>query len=220
MTESSYLGVFKGPDAMAKYFDPELQPPLPLVELPAKLNPFRRDNVRIYAKMLTHLPAQNVKVFPALNMLRHEPAAATKSIVEASSGSTAISLGMAARVLWGNEDTCAYVTNKKHPDQLRLLRFFGLKICLYGGLAQQEPVDPRGIMCRLRQAAKKDDGICYPGQYDNDYNWKAHARWTGPQIWKQLPEINVFATTIGTGGCITGTGLALKGQKASVRVVG
>ena len=61
-------------------------------------------------------------------MLRHEPAAATKSIVEASSGSTAISLGMAARVLWGNEDTCAYVTNKKHPDQLRLLRFFGLKM--------------------------------------------------------------------------------------------
>ena len=44
-----------------------------------------------------------------------------------------------------------------------------LPSCLYGGLAQQEPVDPRGIMCRLRQAAKKDDGICYPGQYDNDY---------------------------------------------------
>ena len=158
MSESSYLGVFRGPDAVAKYFDPELQPPLPLVELPAKLNPFRHDNVRIYAKLLTHLPAQNVKVFPgsssstnlhprrkdrhpphpppnplaetfatALNMLRHEPGAATKSIVEASSGSTAISLGMAARVLWDNEDTSAYVTNKKHPDQLRLLRFFGLK---------------------------------------------------------------------------------------------
>lgn len=39
---------------------------------------------------------------------------------------------------------------------------------LYGGLAQQEPVDPRGIMCRLRQLAKHDDKVCYLGQYDND----------------------------------------------------
>ena len=49
---------------MIKYFDPDIQPPLPLVELPQKLNPFRKDNVRIYAKMLTALPAQNVKSLP------------------------------------------------------------------------------------------------------------------------------------------------------------
>lgn len=61
-------------------------------------------------------------------MLLHEPAAAKKSIVEASSGSTALSLGMAARVLWDNEDVCAHLTNKKHPDQLRMLQFFGLKM--------------------------------------------------------------------------------------------
>lgn len=56
--------VFKGPNSVANYFDPDLQPPLPLVELPNNLNPFRHDNVRIYAKMLTSLPAQNVKALP------------------------------------------------------------------------------------------------------------------------------------------------------------
>ena len=61
-------------------------------------------------------------------MLLHEPKAASKSIVEASSGSTALSLGIISRVLWGNDDVCAYVTNKKHIDQLRMLRFFGLKV--------------------------------------------------------------------------------------------
>ena len=61
-------------------------------------------------------------------MLLHQPAAAQKSIVEASSGSTVLSLGMISRVLWGNDDVTAFVTNKKHPDQLRLLRFFGLKM--------------------------------------------------------------------------------------------
>lgn len=49
---------------MAQYFDPESNPPLPLVEIPDRLNPFRKDNVRIYAKMLTCLPAQNVKSLP------------------------------------------------------------------------------------------------------------------------------------------------------------
>jgi hypothetical protein len=64
MTGSTFNNVFKGPDSVVNYFDPDLQPPVPLVELPAKLNPFRTENVRIYAKMLTALPAQNVKVLP------------------------------------------------------------------------------------------------------------------------------------------------------------
>ena len=25
-------------------------------------------------------------------------------------------------------------------------------------------------------------------------------RWTGAQIWRQLPEINILCTTVGTGG--------------------
>lgn len=61
-------------------------------------------------------------------MLLNQPTAAEKSIVEASSGSTVLSLGIISRVLWGHDDVCAYVTNKKHPDSLRLLRFFGLKM--------------------------------------------------------------------------------------------
>lgn len=143
--------VFRGPDALAQYFDPDRNPPLPLIEVPDGLNPFRRDGVRIYAKMLTALPAQNVKSLPgknsgralhlttcthtdrealvALNMLQSKaPGAASQAIVEASSGSTVLSLAMIANVLWGNDDVTAYVTNKKHKDSLKLLRFFGLKV--------------------------------------------------------------------------------------------
>lgn len=61
-------------------------------------------------------------------MLLAQPDAAEKAIVEASSGSTVLSLGILSRVLWGNENVTAFVTNKKHPDSLRLLRFFGLKV--------------------------------------------------------------------------------------------
>ena len=62
--DTNPLNVFKGPDSVINYFNPDLQPPLPLVELPPRLNPFRENNVRIYAKILTALPAQNVKALP------------------------------------------------------------------------------------------------------------------------------------------------------------
>lgn len=70
MSPQNPLNIYKGPDSMVKFFDPDQQPPLPLVELPRKLNPFRDDNVRIYAKMLTALPAQNVKALPGNLVIR------------------------------------------------------------------------------------------------------------------------------------------------------
>jgi cysteine synthase len=124
---ATYDNVFRGPQSVAQYFDPDYNPPLPLVEIPDRLNPYRKDNVRIYAKMLTCLPAQNVKSLPALHMLREEPRASNRKIAEASSGSTILSLGILARALWGNEDVEAHVTNKKSRESLNLLRFFGIK---------------------------------------------------------------------------------------------
>ncbi len=60
------LNTYTGPDALIKYYDPDCQPPLPLVELPDRLNPFRAEGVRIYAKMMTMLPAHNVKMLPGM----------------------------------------------------------------------------------------------------------------------------------------------------------
>lgn len=58
------LNVFRGPESVANYFNPDNSPPLPLVEIPDRLNPYRKDGVRIYAKLLTALPAHNVKSLP------------------------------------------------------------------------------------------------------------------------------------------------------------
>lgn len=64
MAQGENLNVFSGADSISRYFDPDNQPLLPLVELPPRLNPLRNYNVRIYAKMLTAHPAQNVKALP------------------------------------------------------------------------------------------------------------------------------------------------------------
>jgi hypothetical protein len=64
MASPNPLNVYKGQESIQKYFDPESAPPLPLVEIPDSLNPYRQDGVRIYAKMMTMHPANNVKAMP------------------------------------------------------------------------------------------------------------------------------------------------------------
>lgn len=64
MSIANNLNVYCGPDSVRKYFDPECQPPLPLLEIPYCLNPFKAQGVRIYAKMMSLHPAKNVKAIP------------------------------------------------------------------------------------------------------------------------------------------------------------
>jgi len=64
MDQKDFLNVFHGPNAVAKFYNPDLQMPLPLVEIPDSLNPFRQDGVKIFAKLMTALPAHNVKSLP------------------------------------------------------------------------------------------------------------------------------------------------------------
>ncbi|KAM4066221.1 pyridoxal-phosphate dependent enzyme [Hirsutella rhossiliensis] len=211
------LNVYSGPQSVREFFDPECQPPLPLVEIPDCLNPNRADGVRIYAKMMSMHPATNVKVMPAMNLLEKgvEPGK-TKTIVESSSGSTVISMAMVARAFHGIDDVHAYLSNKTSQTKVRLMQFFGLDVTLFGGPAQPTPVDERGGIRAASRKAMESDSVCSPNQYQNDNNWKAHERWTAPQIHQQLPDINVIAASMGTAGTMTGLGMYFGKAKPSV----
>ncbi|KAJ4359612.1 uncharacterized protein N0V89_000167 [Didymosphaeria variabile] len=221
MTFPPTSNVFSGQNALRDYYDPDKNPPLPLVEIPRQLNPFYDDGVHIYAKMMTFLPAHNVKELPALAMLSSSQISPqTKSLVEYSSGSTVISMGIIARVLHGIVDTRAYISNKTSESKLKLLQFFGLDLRLFGGPSQPEPTDERGGIQRARRDAEADDTMANLNQYENDLNWGSHMRWTGPQILAQLPSISVLCAGMGTAGTLTGTATYLKRAKPSVATVG
>lgn len=145
MTSETPLNVYSGPDAVRNYFNPDIHPPLPLIEVPACLNPYYEDGVRIYAKMMSMHPANNVKIMPgkpthdcgssllivhpAMNMLSQgvKPDT-TKTVVEYSSGSTVISLALASRIYHGVKDVRAFLSNKTTTPKLRLMQFFGLDV--------------------------------------------------------------------------------------------
>lgn len=221
MGQQNHLNVYSGEDSLKQYYDPDRQPPLPLVEIPACLNPYRKDGVRIYAKMMTVLPANNVKALPAMNLLSSSvEKEKTKTVIEYSSGSTVISMALVGRVFHGIDDTRAYLSNKTSDAKLKLMQFFGLNLTLFGGPSQPEPLDERGGIQAARRKAMEDEAVVNPNQYENDANWKAHYKWTGPQILKQLPNISVLCAGMGTSGTMTGMGTYFKDNKPSVVRVG
>ncbi|RBR11659.1 uncharacterized protein FIESC28_08886 [Fusarium coffeatum] len=222
MANPNPLNVYKGQDSVKKYFDPESAPPLPLVEIPDSLNPYRQDGVRIYAKMMTMHPANNVKAMPALNLLNNcVVPGKTKTVVEYSSGSTVLSMSLISRAIHGVDDVRAFLSNKTSATKLQLMQFFGIDITLFGGPSQPEPLDERGgIRAAQRLAQESDETIINPNQYENDLNWNAHVMWTGPQIHAQLPEINLICAGMGTSGTMTGLGTYFKESKPSVYRLG
>lgn len=144
----------------------------------------------------------------------------TNTIIEYSSGSTVISMSLIARVMHGISDTRAFLSNKTSDAKLKLMQFFGLDITLFGGPSQPEPLDGRGGIQNARRRAMASEEIVNPNQYENDSNWQAHVRWTGPQIYRQLPEINVLCAGMGTSGTMTGLGMYFKSVKPSVMRLG
>ncbi|KAF2674408.1 cysteine synthase-like protein B [Microthyrium microscopicum] len=215
------LNVYSGKDSLKKFFDPDYAPLLPLVEVPEEFNPFAEDGVRIYAKLMQCLPANNVKALPAINLLADcvKPGI-TKTVVEYSSGSTVIAMSMIARINHGIEDVRAFLSNKTSDAKLKLMQFFGLDLTLFAGPSQPEPYDDRGGIQIARAKAIEDDSWCNPNQYEHEANWRAHYKWTGPQILQQLPDLNVLCCGVGTSGTMTGIGKFLGEQKPSVVRVG
>jgi cysteine synthase len=66
-------------------------------------------------------------------------------------------------------------------------------------------------------AAEHDDWW-FPFQYGNDANPQAHYEGTGPEIWRDCPEISHFVTGLGTAGTIIGAGRFLRERSPGVAI--
>jgi cysteine synthase B len=73
-------------------------------------------------------------------------------------------------------------------------------------------------MRRAQQLAKEHPDWWFPFQYGNPANPKAHREGTGPEIWKDCPEITHFVGGLGTAGTLVGTGQFLKAQNPEIQI--
>ena len=58
----------------------------------------------------------------------------------------------------------------------------------------------------------------FPYQYGNEANPRAHYEGTGPEIWRDCPEITHFVAGLGTAGTLMGVGTFLKEQNPDVQI--
>ncbi len=215
--------VFSGEKSVQAYLNPDNHPPLPLVELPACLNPHREHGIRIFLKLMHYLPLANIKSLPAYNMLdeadRTGTLAGVHSLVESSSGNTVLSLAVLGRA-FGVHRTLALASNQVEPGKLQLLRLLGTEIRIVDEDICPDPSDPESGVNQARRRGE-EAGWFNAGQYHNPANPQAHERWTGPQIWSQTKgTVTILAAGLGTTGTLCGTAGYLKSQKPSLRAVG
>jgi cysteine synthase B len=179
-----------------------------------KLSP----RVKVFAKAEWFNPGGSVKDRPALNILQTALANGNlgngKRLLDSTSGNMGISYATFGAVL-GIPVTLALPGNAS-SERISILRAFGAELIL---------TDPSegsdGAIRTARQlAAEKPETYWYANQYDNDSNWQAHYKSTGPEILCQTNEkVTHFVAGLGTSGTLTGTGKYLREQLPNVKII-
>ena len=215
------LNFFSGKNAVLNFLNPNKNMPLPLVEIPEKLNPFYKEGVRIYAKLMNMLPLSNVKSLPAFNMLNNQKGNLENvgNIIENSSGNTVLSLAVIARLI-GIENTHAFVSNEILYGKLQLLRLFGVNPIINEEPICPDPSDKTSGIYKAKKIGNKQEWF-NAGQYENDFNPQSHERWTAKQIYEQLHgDIQLFCSGLGTTRTMVGCSRFFKKKNKSIKTVG
>ena len=185
----------------------------PLVEMP-RMSP--KQGVRLYAKLEGQNPSGSVKDRIAKYMIEDAEARGVltkdRIVLEPTSGNTGISLAMICRIK--GYRLKVVIPESVSSERTELLSAFGAEIVYSDGVR-----GTNGSIEVANQIAAEDPTYFMPYQYGNEMNPRAHYETTGPEILRDLPEIDVFVAGMGTGGTLTGVGRFLKEKKPSVKVV-
>ncbi len=185
----------------------------PIVDV-SQLSP--NPNVRILAKLEMQNPFGSVKDRIAKAMIEAAEADGSlrpgQTILEPSSGNTGIALAAIARLK-------GYPIKILMPDSVsierrQMLEIMGAEIILTPG-----PEGSNGAVKRAQLLAAEHPEWCFIYQYGNDANPRAHYEGTGPEIWRDVPEISHFVAGLGTSGTLMGTGRYLKEQNPRIQIV-
>jgi cysteine synthase B len=185
----------------------------PLVDVSA-LSP--NPAVRIIGKLESQNPFGSVKDRIAKHMIeqaekdgRLQPG---QTIMEPSSGNTGIALAAIAQ-LKGYPIKILMPTSVS-IERRQMLEVFGAELILTPG-----EEGSNGAVKRAIELAEAHPEYCFLYQYGNENNPLAHYEGTGPEIWRDCPEITHFVAGLGTSGTLMGTGRYLKEQNPDIKII-
>lgn len=183
----------------------------PIIEL-SRLLP--NSNVRLFAKLEGMNPSGSVKDRVAKYLIEEFESRANSSdyvLLEPTSGNTGIALAMVSRVK--GYRVVAVMPENVTEERRKLLEILGAEIIDSPGA--------RGTNGSIEVVRELDREPHYwvLNQYGNQANPRAHYETTGPEILRDVPDIDVFVAGLGTGGTLTGVGRRLKEERPGVKIV-
>ncbi|MFA6220344.1 MAG: cysteine synthase A [Erythrobacter sp.] len=127
------------------------------------------------------------------------------TIIEPTSGNTGIGLAMTAAVK-------GYRLVLVMPESMSLER--RRLMLAYGATFDLTPKEKgmKGAIERALELVAQTENSWMPSQFDNESNWKVHARTTAQEILADFADtpVDVLITGVGTGGHLTGCAEELK----------
>ena len=170
---------------------------------------------RILAKLEGQNPGGSVKDRVALFMVEEaekdgllQPG---HTIIESSSGNTGIGLAMVAKVK--GYRLKVVLPENVSDERKQLLAVWGAEIISTPGAGGSN-----GAMREAQRLAAEHPDWWFPFQYGNQANVKAHYEGTGPEIWRDAPDVTHLVAGLGTSGTLVGTGRFLKERNPAVQV--
>jgi cysteine synthase B len=134
-----------------------------------------------------------------------------QQIIESSSGNTGIALAMIARVK--GYPLKVVLPQNVSVERRQLLESWGAEIIESPGAEGSN-----GAMRRAQALAAEHLDWWFPYQYANPANPKTHYESTGPEIWRDCPEVTHFIAGLGTAGTLMGVGRFLKERNPDIQV--
>ncbi|MEY2469727.1 MAG: [CysO sulfur-carrier protein]-thiocarboxylate-dependent cysteine synthase [Actinomycetota bacterium] len=184
----------------------------PLLDVSA-LSP--NPNVTLLVKLEGYNPGGSVKDRIARSMILVAEADGSLTpghvIIESSSGNTGIGLALVARSR--GYQLKVVLPENVSPERRQLLEIYGAEI-----ISSPGSEGSNGAVKVAQKLAADNPEWWYPYQYANPANVDAHYSGTGPEIWRDCPEITHFVAGLGTSGTLLGVGRYLKEQNAAVQI--
>jgi cysteine synthase len=140
-------------------------------------------------------------------------------IVEGTAGNTGIGLALV-----GNDRgyrTVIVMPETQSQEKKDMLLLCGADLRLVAAVPYANPMNYVRYSERLAAeiAAEEPNGAIWANQFDNVANRRGHYETTGPEIWEQTAgKVDGFTCSVGTGGTLSGVGIALKERNPQVQI--
>lgn len=170
----------------------------------------------IFVKLENKNPGGSIKDRAVLGMiLGAEEKGLLKAgdrIVEATSGNTGIATAMIGKSR-GYQVTII-MPESMSVERRSMIKAYGAELIL-----TEAAKGMQGTIDKMQELLATGDYKSL-GQFENRDNPDYHYKTTGPEIYTELKDVDIFVAGIGTGGTLSGIGSYLKDQNPNVKVYG